>query len=79
MAFYLRRRSELTPYFWYRSNPAPLERLSKKFEDIISLQADDAELKYIRKHFANIPLLRKKKKKLVTWTGAMAQFIYNQL
>ena len=45
-------------------------------ESVIRVQADGDEVDYIHRHFSNIPFANKR---VVIWTGAFAQFIYDNL
>lgn len=63
-------------YTWIVGQKKPTMCGDITFTDVCEVQADGGELAYIRRHFKNLPDCDAW---VVTWKGAMAQFIYDHL
>lgn len=50
---------------------------TEPFTDVATVHADGHELDYIRQHYTNLPDVPNKR--IVTWRGELAQFIYDHL
>lgn len=61
----------------YLSYPSARGNETEPFKDVVEIQADGHELEYIRQNFKNLPDATHKR--VVSWKGDMAQFIYDHL